>query len=184
MLLGRLLEKPDNDRLTFSTVPGRGDVRHFRLAISLESDSNAWTRAAKPVSAFAGAGTIALLLLTLGVEASQFRQPEVGIFGLPMAVPAMLAVGLSLVGLAVAALVCAVVPGRDPFDLSERGRTAYVYGVEVLVADEADKAPAFGNVGIDLGRRRIGQPPHRSCRDIGCRRARPPQADRISSWNW
>ncbi len=39
---------------------------------------------------------------------------------------------LTLVGAAGAALVAAVVPGRDPLGLSERGRTAYVYGAEVL----------------------------------------------------
>lgn len=43
-------------------------------------------------------------------------------------------VTITLVGLAVAALVAAVVPGRDPFRLPERGRTAYVYGAEVLLA--------------------------------------------------
>ena len=48
--------------------------------------------------------------------------------------PAILAVGLTLVGLAAAALAAAVLPGRDPLNLSERGRTLYVYGAEVLLA--------------------------------------------------
>ena len=40
---------------------------------------------------------------------------------------------MALAGLAVAALVAALVPGRDPLGLSERGRTAYVYAAEALL---------------------------------------------------
>ena len=48
--------------------------------------------------------------------------------------PAILAVGLTLLGLSLAALAAAVLPGRDPLQLSERGRTLYVYAAEVLLA--------------------------------------------------
>ena len=47
---------------------------------------------------------------------------------------ALVVVALTIVGGAGAALVAAIVPGRDPLGLSERGRTAYVYGAEVLIA--------------------------------------------------
>ena len=45
-----------------------------------------------------------------------------------------MAVVVALAGLAVAALVAALVPGRDPLGLSERGRTLYVYLAEGLAA--------------------------------------------------
>jgi hypothetical protein len=48
--------------------------------------------------------------------------------------PAILAVALALLGATAAGLVAAVVPGRDPLGLSERGRTAYVYAAEALLA--------------------------------------------------
>jgi hypothetical protein len=52
----------------------------------------------------------------------------------PIAWPALVAVGLALTGLALAALAAALLPGRDPLGLSERGRTAYVYAAEALAA--------------------------------------------------
>ena len=52
----------------------------------------------------------------------------------PMAPLAIFVVAAALVGLAVAAIAAAVLPGRDPLGLSERGRTLYVYGAEVLLA--------------------------------------------------
>jgi hypothetical protein len=52
----------------------------------------------------------------------------------PMSAPAVATVVVTLAGAAAAALVAAVVPGRDPLGLSERGRTAYVYGCEALLA--------------------------------------------------
>ncbi len=53
---------------------------------------------------------------------------------LPMSWWAITAVSLSLLAASVAAIVAAVVPGRDPLGLSEKGRTAYVYGCEALLA--------------------------------------------------
>jgi hypothetical protein len=47
---------------------------------------------------------------------------------------ALVAVIVALAGLAIAALVAALVPGRDPLGLSERGRTLYVYIAEGLGA--------------------------------------------------
>jgi hypothetical protein len=52
----------------------------------------------------------------------------------PIAWPALVAVGLALAGLTVGALAAAILPGRDPLGLSERGRTAYVYAAEALIA--------------------------------------------------
>lgn len=52
----------------------------------------------------------------------------------PLAPPAVSAVALALGALIVAAVIFAVRPGGDPFRLSERGRTAYVYAAEVFLA--------------------------------------------------
>jgi hypothetical protein len=51
----------------------------------------------------------------------------------PMAGEAIAIVGCAIVALIVAGLRFAVLPGRDPLGLSERGRTAYVYAAEVLL---------------------------------------------------
>jgi hypothetical protein len=50
----------------------------------------------------------------------------------PMAVWAIAVVAVSLLLLVVACLAFAVLPMRDPFHLSDRGRTAYVYAAEVV----------------------------------------------------
>jgi len=91
---------------------------------------NEWTRAAEQlVPALA---VIAALLLAgvLVIEVLAFAHQEPA----SIAWPALAAVAVSLVGLAAAALVAALVPGRDPLGLSERGRTLYVYAAEVLLA--------------------------------------------------
>jgi hypothetical protein len=49
----------------------------------------------------------------------------------PWAIAAVLA---ALIGLTIAALAAALLPGRDPLALSERGRTVYVYAAELLLA--------------------------------------------------
>jgi hypothetical protein len=51
-----------------------------------------------------------------------------------MSWPAIAATIVTFVGLAVACLMAAVVPGRDPLGLSERQRTVYVYAAEALLA--------------------------------------------------
>src|SRR5262249_44147742 len=50
----------------------------------------------------------------------------------PLSGPAILAVFVALSGLLVTALRMALVAGRDPLGLSERGRELYVYLAEVL----------------------------------------------------
>jgi hypothetical protein len=72
----------------------------------------------------------ALLLVVLAIEARAYL--ETG--AVPIVTPALIAVGIALAGLIVAALIAALVPGRDPLGLSERGRTLYVYVAEALAA--------------------------------------------------
>jgi hypothetical protein len=63
---------------------------------------------------------------------------EVGMFVLHgevrMAWQAIALVAVTLIGLTAAALAAALLPGRDPLNLSERGRQAYVYAAEILLA--------------------------------------------------
>jgi hypothetical protein len=51
----------------------------------------------------------------------------------PMEPAAIVVVALALAALMVAGLSFAVIPGKDPFGVSERGRMMYVYGAEVLL---------------------------------------------------
>ncbi|MGE5610535.1 MAG: hypothetical protein ACM359_14890, partial [Bacillota bacterium] len=89
---------------------------------------NAWTEAAKGLSPIVGGAMVAALLFTLGREMLQADASGTG-----LAWWGVVAVIGTIVGLIVTAIVCAVVPGRDPLDLSERGRTGYVYAAEMLL---------------------------------------------------
>jgi len=75
-----------------------------------------------------GGLSLAALVLVLLQEAAL-----VGRSDLVVATWAVLVVAAALAGLAAASIVFAVMPGRDPFDLTQRGRTAYVYVAEALV---------------------------------------------------
>jgi len=88
-----------------------------------------WTAAARrAVPGLIGLAGLSLAFV-LGAEVVRYDPA-----GTAMAWPAIVAVAATLGGLAVAALVCAVVPGRDPLELSDRGRMSYVYAAEALVA--------------------------------------------------
>jgi hypothetical protein len=73
---------------------------------------------------------VILILFVLAVEVRQFLDSG----SVPIVAPAIVAIGAAIAGLAIAALVAALVPGRDPLGLSERGRTIYVYAAEALGA--------------------------------------------------
>ena len=93
-------------------------------------EENEWTRAAQRLNPWLTAFGTVLLLNILGLEVAQYIDDrQVAILW-----PALLAVALALTGLTLFSLVAAVVPGRDPMGLSERGRTAYVYAAEALLA--------------------------------------------------
>jgi hypothetical protein len=91
---------------------------------------NDWTEAArgmvKPLLSLA----LATLALVIVMEILYTINGE----RVPMTVPAILAVTAAILATVFACIVFAVVPGRDPLGLSERGRMAYVYAAEVLVA--------------------------------------------------
>ena len=89
-----------------------------------------WTLAARRLVPYLLGLAGAVLAVILGVELYQRSEG----LAIPMAAPAVATVALALAAAAAAALIAAVVPGRDPLGLSDRGRTAYVYGAEALIA--------------------------------------------------
>jgi len=89
---------------------------------------NEWTRAAARLMPPLAATACLLVLVVLGTEAWLYAQTG----SVPIAPAANFVVAFALIGLAIAALVAALVPGRDPLGLTERGRTAYIYAAEAL----------------------------------------------------
>jgi hypothetical protein len=73
----------------------------------------------------------AQLLIVLGHEAALY-DPDPLVRTTPLAWWGVLAVAVGFGLLVVTVLRFAVTPGRDPFGLSERGRTLYVYAAEML----------------------------------------------------
>jgi hypothetical protein len=91
---------------------------------------NEWTRAAEALApALVAAGAVTLFL---------FLSMEVGYYVVDGALNiswwAIATVAITLVGLSIACLIAAVVPGHDPLRLPEHRRTAYVYATEPLLA--------------------------------------------------
>ncbi|MCI0333023.1 MAG: hypothetical protein L0228_07360 [Planctomycetes bacterium] len=104
-------------------------VYGFGLVKFLQRE-NEWTRAAARLVPSLALVTVVLILVVLAVETAAYvERGEVQI-----AMPALVAIGLALAGLVAAALAAALLPGRDPLGLSERGRTVYVYAAEGLAA--------------------------------------------------
>ena len=91
---------------------------------------NAWAAAAgQKVPALVGMG-LASILVVLAAEVVQYTiQQKVLI-----AWPALVAVAVTLVGLAGACLAAALIPGRDPLGLTPRRQTVYIYAAEGLLA--------------------------------------------------
>jgi hypothetical protein len=115
--------------LTVVTLAAVTIVYGFGLVKFLQRTTE-WTTAAARLVPSLAVIAAALVLIVLGIEVRTFMRDG----SVPIAWPALLAVGLTLLGLAIAALGAALLPGRDPLGLSERGRTMYVYAAEALAA--------------------------------------------------
>lgn len=89
-----------------------------------------WTKAAERLTPALIACGGTSLFFVLGTEVLWFARNE----AIVMAWPAIVTVIVALLGMSVVAIVAAVVPGRDPLGLSERGRTIYVYAAEGFLA--------------------------------------------------
>jgi hypothetical protein len=90
---------------------------------------SAWAVCGRRMGPVLGSLAMLMLLVVLGHEALLYPQIQ----STPIDPVAVAAVVVALVGLITAGIYFAVVPGRDPFGLSERGRTLYVYAGEVLL---------------------------------------------------
>lgn len=98
--------------------------------VKLLADDSDWLPQARRLTPWLAAACAATIVATMTVEIWQFAQAG----AVTMIWPAIVAVALTLAGLFAAALAAAILPGRDPLGLSERGRTLYVYGAEVILA--------------------------------------------------
>jgi hypothetical protein len=97
------------------------------------ADENEWRRGVKAQLRIIGAIGLTALVAILSVEAWNFA-----LFKMALA-PwwVVIAVFAALVSLFCACIAFALSPGRDPFNLSERGRMNYVYGAEALTVTAA-----------------------------------------------
>ncbi len=91
-------------------------------------DTSDWVAAGQRISPVFGGLAMGVLALILAQEGLLHATPH----GVPMATWAVAIVAAALIGLIVGCLTLAVVPRWDPWRLSDRGRTAYVYAAEVL----------------------------------------------------
>jgi hypothetical protein len=92
--------------------------------------ANEWTAAAARLVPRLIVGTGAALAFVLADEAYQFFENG----HVAIARTAIFTVVAALVGLVAASLAAALLPGRDPLGLSEKGRTVYVYAAEAILA--------------------------------------------------
>ena len=74
--------------------------------------------------------TICTLLVVLALEVVYF-EPGVGA---PIAAPEVIAISVMLCGFVVALFSMALWSGKDPLNLTEKGRTAYVYAAQFVAA--------------------------------------------------
>jgi hypothetical protein len=100
------------------------------LLTRLVKRSAAWSGEARFAGTTAGLLAIATLLALLPQEFVHFKRAE---GRTPLDYPLVILAGLCVVRLMVSAVRAAVRPGFDLLGLSERGRAAYVYGVEALL---------------------------------------------------
>ena len=89
-----------------------------------------WVGAAERFAPVAVFGLLVSVAAVLGQEVSYYLRDG----AVPLGLPAVLAIVATLLTLFAAALVAALLPGRDPLGLTERGRMAYVYAAEGVLA--------------------------------------------------
>ncbi len=89
-----------------------------------------WFRAARNSATIAGGAALVSLLVVLVMEGLWFDR----VHGAPGAPAQIAVVAVVLVGLAAALISLAVLPGRDPLNLTLEGRMLYVYGAEIVLS--------------------------------------------------
>jgi hypothetical protein len=98
--------------------------------VKLLGETSDWLPAARRVTP--RISVICALAIGAALSVEIFEFSEYG--AVEIAWPAIAMVAATFAGLAAAALAAAVLPGRDPLNLSERGRTLYVYAAEIALA--------------------------------------------------
>ena len=94
----------------------------------LLNQEDSWVESArKALAGFAGTAAIALTLILIQ-EVFLFNYET----GAPMATWAVIVVTVAMAAMIVGLIALAVSPRRDPLDMTEEGRTLYVYAAEVL----------------------------------------------------
>lgn len=91
---------------------------------------SSWFAAVRRTSSLLAVSTVGILLVFLLLEVALFEE---GI-GAPIATPEVVVVSVMLFGFLVTLLMMAVLPGRDPLGLTEKGRQGYVYAGQVMAA--------------------------------------------------
>jgi len=93
---------------------------------------NAWTRAAQTVSTWLAVAVAVCLASVLTFEVTTYMQ-----YGeVVMAGPAISILAIAFLGVSASCLAAAILPGRDPLNLSPQWKTAYVYAAEVMLGLE------------------------------------------------
>jgi hypothetical protein len=92
--------------------------------------AGAWAESGRRLGPALGALACGLLVVVLGQEGLLYDK---AMGRTPMDLWARIVVTLALIGVMTAGVFFALVPGRDPLGLSERGRKLYVYAAEVLL---------------------------------------------------
>ena len=100
------------------------------LVVRFVSPNGDWMAPVRRIAATFGIGAIIVLLGVLLLEAVFFESPV----GAPVDTAEMAAVSVVLVALIAGLISLALLPGRDPLALTEKGRMGYVYAAEVVAA--------------------------------------------------
>jgi hypothetical protein len=117
------------NRMTVVMVITGAFLIGYRFIISRKlAEGNEWRRGVKAQLRIIGAIGLTALIAILSAEASNYASYKTA--GAPWWV--VIAVFAALVSLFCACIELALSPGRDPFNLSERGRMNYVYCAEAL----------------------------------------------------
>jgi hypothetical protein len=98
--------------------------------VRLVSATSEWFAPARRVATVVGIGSLASLGMVLALEGYWFDP----VSGAPLSGLQIALVSAVLVGLTTALISLAVLPGRDPLDLTESGRMYYVYTAEAVLA--------------------------------------------------
>jgi hypothetical protein len=98
------------------------------VAVRVIPATNSWWSSARRATAVLVCASLVSLLAVLVLEVITFR-PDIGA---PVEPSQIAAVAVVLVGLIATLISLAVLPGRDPLALTERGRMGYVYAAQVV----------------------------------------------------